>query len=85
VACYNPDRTVIKNNLLYTRHFTPYSPQLRWIHYFIYGEISRLIVNDYNNGKLSDKEAIVMEPREAEYLYDLLYRLIGQPLKMEFF
>lgn len=68
---FNLDRTVIKNNLLYTRHFTPYSPQLRWIHYFIYGEISQLIINDYNNGKLSDQEAIVMEPREAEYLYDL--------------
>ncbi|WP_298650602.1 sulfatase [uncultured Proteiniphilum sp.] len=68
---FNLDRTVIKNNLLYTRHFTPYSPQLRWIHYFIYGEISRLIINDYNNGKLSDQEAIVMEPREGEYLYDL--------------
>lgn len=68
---FNLDRTVIKNNLLYTRHFTPYSPQLRWIHYFIYGSISQLIVNDYNSGKLSDKEAIVMEPRKAEYLYDL--------------
>lgn len=68
---FNLDRTVIKNNLLYTRHFTPYSPQLRWIHYFIYGEISQLIVNDYNNGKLSEQEMIVMESRKAEYLYDL--------------
>ena len=68
---FNLDRTVIKNNLLYTRHFTSYSPQLRWIHYFIYGEISQLIVNDYNSGELSEKEVVVMEPREAEYLYDL--------------
>lgn len=68
---FNLDRTVVKNNLLYTRHFTPYSPQLRWIHYFIYGSISQLIVSDYKSGKLSDKEAIVMEPRKAEYLYDL--------------
>lgn len=68
---FNLDRTVVKNNLLYTRHFTPYSPQLRWIHYFMYGSISQLIVSDYKSGKLSDKEAIVMEPRKAEYLYDL--------------
>lgn len=68
---FNLDRTIVKNNLLYTRHFTPYSQQLRWIHYFIYGEISQLIINDYNSGELSEREAIVMEPREAEYLFDL--------------
>ncbi len=82
---FNLDRAVIKNHLLYVRNFTPYSEQLRWIHYFMYGTISRLIVDDFNAGKLSAEQAIVMTPRATEYLFDLssdpweMHNLIDKP------
>lgn len=65
------DRSVIKNNLIYTRSFTPYSNPFRWIHYFNFGEISQVIVDDFRMGKLSEEQEMLLDPRSPEYLYDL--------------
>lgn len=81
----NLDRSVIKKNLIYTRNFTAYSASFRWMHYFMYGTISQIIVKDYNAGLLSKEQAMLMKPREAESLYDLsvdpweMNNLIGDP------
>ncbi|TVP52354.1 MAG: sulfatase [Mongoliibacter sp.] len=68
---FNTERTAVKENLIYTRVFTPFSPQRRWIHYMIHGEISQIMDRDFKKGKLNKLQSEVLLPRETEYLYDL--------------
>jgi len=67
----NLDRAVIKDSLIYIRNFTPFSPEQRWIHYFIKGEICQIMYEDYIEDKLSEQQSFVFEKRPPEGLYNL--------------
>jgi hypothetical protein len=68
---FNLDRAVIKDSLIYIRNFTPFSPEQRWIHYFIMGEICQIMHQDYIEGKLSEEQSLVFNRRSPECLYNL--------------
>ena len=69
----SPDlsRTVIKGKYAYSRAFMPYVQELRYIQYVDLGEITHQIRQDYKAGKLNAAQRQMLEPRPAEYLYDL--------------
>ncbi len=68
---FNLDRGVIKDSLIYVRHFTPFSPEQRWISYFINGEICQIMFEDFVQGNLPDEQSFVFEKRTPEGLYNL--------------
>lgn len=68
---YDLTRTVIEGKYAYTRAFVPYIQELRYLLYMDMGEITEHIRNDYKAGKLSATERQMLEPRPAEYLYDM--------------
>lgn len=68
---YDLTRTVIQGKYAYSRVFVPYIQELRYLLYMDQGEITGQIRNDYKAGKLSATQRQMLEPRPAEYLYDL--------------
>lgn len=68
---YDMTRTVIKGTFAYSRVYLPYIQELRDLLYMDMGEITHLIRQDYKAGKLSPVQSQMLEPRPAEYLYDL--------------
>lgn len=68
---YDMTRTVIKGTFAYSRAYLPYIQELRPLLYMDMGEITHLIRQDYKAGKLSPVQSQMLEPRPAEYLYDL--------------
>ncbi len=68
---YDLTRTVIKGTYAYSRVYLPYIQELRPLLYMDMGEITHQIRQDYKAGKLSPVQSQMLEPRPAEYLYDL--------------
>ena len=68
---YDLTRTVIQGKYAYTRAFVSYIQELRYLLYMDMGEITEQIRNDYKANKLSATERQMLEPRPAEYLYDM--------------
>ncbi len=68
---YDLTRTVIQGKYTYSRAFVPYIQELRYLLYMDMGEITEQIRNDYKAGNLSATERQMLEPRPAEYLYDM--------------
>lgn len=68
---YDMTRTVIQGKYAYSRVFVPYIQELRYLLYMDMGEITEQIRHDYKAGKLSATERQMLEPRPAEYLYDM--------------
>ncbi len=68
---YDLTRTVIKDKYAYSRVYVPYIQELRHLLYMDMGEITQQIRQDYRAGKLSSIQRQMLEPRPAEYLYDL--------------
>lgn len=64
-------RTVTDGKYLYTRVFSCHQPFVRWITYFDHGEIQKLMRRDLAAGLLDSVQSEILEPRSAEYLYDL--------------
>ncbi len=68
---YDLTRTVIQGKYAYSRAFMPYIQELRYLIYMDMGEITEQIRQDYKAGKLSAIQRQMLEPRPAEYLYDM--------------
>ena len=68
---YDLTRTVIEGKYAYSRAFVPYIQELRYLLYMDMGEITEQIRQDYKAGKLSTIQRQMLEPRPAEYLYDM--------------
>ncbi len=68
---YDLTRTVIQGKYAYSRAFVPYIQELRYLLYMDMGEITEKIRQDYKAGKLSAIQRQMLEPRPAEYLYDM--------------
>ncbi len=68
---FDMTRTVIDDQFAYTRVFRPYIQELRFLSYMDRGDITSTIRKDYAGGKLSPVESQMLEPRPAEFLYDL--------------
>ena len=64
-------RSVTDGRYMYTRVFTPYQPFVRWIAYYDVSEIQHQMRSDFAAGKMKAIQKVIMEPRAAEYLYDL--------------
>lgn len=68
---YDLARTVVQGKYAYSRAFMPYVPELRYFHYMDIGEIAQQIHQDFKADKLSATQRQMLEPRPAEFLYDL--------------
>ncbi|WP_373330674.1 sulfatase family protein [Salmonirosea aquatica] len=68
---YDLTRTVIQGKYAYSRVFVPYIQELRHLLYMDMGEITHQIRQDYKAGKLTASQRQMLEPRPAEFLYDL--------------
>ena len=68
---YDLTRTVIQGRYAYSRVFVPYIQELRHLLYMDMGEITHQIRQDYQAGKLSVTQRQMLEPRPAEFLYDM--------------
>ncbi|WP_456102240.1 sulfatase family protein [Phocaeicola plebeius] len=64
-------RSVMDGRYMYTRVFTAYQPFVRWIPYYDVSDIQHQMRLDYRTGKMNACQKEIMEPRAAEYLYDL--------------
>ena len=78
-------RSVNDGRYLYTRVFLPFQPFLRWNMYYDVSELQQTIRADYNAGLLNPQQKVMLEPRQAEYLFDMkndrweLVNLIDRP------
>ena len=68
---YDLTRTVIQGKYAYSRVFVPYIQELRHLLYMDMGEITHQIRQDYKAGALSATQRQMLEPRPAEFLYDM--------------
>ena len=65
-------RSAVSERFVYTRNFFPHFPVSKLQKYSDVGGIMRAIRRDYNDGKLNDTQAELVEPtRPSEVLYDL--------------
>lgn len=64
-------RSVTDGHYLYTRVFLPFQPFLRWNMYYDVSDMQKTIRADYRNGLLTPVQSAMLEPRSAEYLYDV--------------
>lgn len=82
-------RTVTDGDFLYTRVFTNFQPFVRWIAYYDHADIQKQMRYELENGLLDRVEQEILQPRDAEYLYDLkndrweLVNLATSPLYKE--
>lgn len=63
-------RTVTDGRYQYTRVFMPFQPFVRWNMYYDVSGMQQTVRDDYKKGLLNEVQCSIMEPREAEYLYD---------------
>lgn len=64
-------RTVVSKKYAYTRVFMPFMQEVRYLNYMYRGDITAQIRKDFNENKLDKTQQRILEPREAEYLFDL--------------
>lgn len=64
-------RSVTDGRYIYTRVFTCHQPWVRWMTYYDHGDIQKIMRKDFAQGLMNEGQAAIMQPREAEYLYDL--------------
>lgn len=64
-------RSVTDGRYMYTRVFTNYQPFVRWISYYDHADIQKLMRKDYEKNNMNALQKEIMQPRVAEYLYDL--------------
>lgn len=64
-------RSVSDGRYLYTRVFMPFQPFVRWNMYYDESNMQQDIRSDYKKGLLDDKQRAILEPRAAEYLFDM--------------
>ncbi|ANH83578.1 sulfatase [Niabella ginsenosidivorans] len=64
-------RAVTDGHYFYARNFMPFVPELRYIRYMEIGRIKQLIRSDYEKGNLNPLQKSLLEPRPAEFLFDL--------------
>lgn len=78
-------RSVNDGRYIYTRVFLPFQPFLRWNMYYDVSELQQTIRADYKAGLLNPQQKVMLEPRQAEYLFDMkndrweLVNLINRP------
>lgn len=65
-------RSVTNGRYLYSRNFMPFMPEHRWIRYQEISDIKKEIRKDFAAGKLNDIQKRMLEPRPAEFLFDLV-------------
>lgn len=68
---YDLTRTVVNKKYAYTRVFMPNVQELRYLLYMDLGEITAHIRSDFRENKLNDTQKLMLQPRPAEYLFDL--------------
>jgi arylsulfatase A-like enzyme len=64
-------RSVTDGRYLFTRVFMPFQPFVRWNMYYDVSDLQKQIRVDYKANLLNDKQKSILEPRQAEYLFDL--------------
>lgn len=64
-------RSVTDGRYMYSRNYLAFMPQARKIAYMDQGEIKQLIKKDFSDGLLNPLQRSLMEPRPAEFLYDV--------------
>ena len=64
-------RSVTDGRYLFTRVFMPFQPFVRWNMYYDVSDLQKQIRADYKANLLNDKQKSILEPRQAEYLFDL--------------
>lgn len=65
-------RSAVDGRFVYTRVFMPHLPEVKYQKYSDVSDIQSIIRRDYDDGKLNDVQARLVEPtRPKEYLYDL--------------
>lgn len=64
-------RTVISKKYAYTRVFMPFMQEVRYLNYMDKGDITAQIRRDFKENKLDKTQKRILEPREAEYLFDI--------------
>lgn len=67
----NLSRSVTDGRYIYTKVFTPYVPENRWIKYFDFSTIEHLMHKYKEDGMLNEMQARTYKPRSFEYLYDI--------------
>lgn len=64
-------RSITDGEYLYTKVFMPYQPFVRWNIYYDVSDLQKTIRGDFEKGYLNSIQRAILEPREAEYLYNL--------------
>lgn len=64
-------RSITDGRYLFTRIFMPFQPFVRWNMYYDVSDLQKTIRNDYRDGLLNKTQRDMLEPRKAEYLFDL--------------
>jgi len=64
-------RSVTDGRYMFTRVFMPFQPFVRWNMYYDVSDLQKQIRADYKANLLNNKQKAILEPRQAEYLFDL--------------
>lgn len=78
-------RTITDGRYLYSRNYTPFMSEVRYIRYMEIGEIKRIMRRDLATDRLTGIQKQLFDPRPAEFLFDTqgdpweLENLVGDP------
>jgi arylsulfatase A-like enzyme len=64
-------RSITDGRYLFTRVFMPFQPFIRWNMYYDVSDLQKTIRKDFRDGLLNKTQREMLEPRQAEYLFDL--------------
>lgn len=64
-------RSITDGRFMYSRNFMPFIPEVRYINYLEIADITKQMRKDLKDGKLSELQKSVFNPRSSESLYDI--------------
>lgn len=64
-------RSVTDGTFIYSKNFTPYTPELRYIRYISVSPIFNLMKEDHTNNVLNSAQSMLFKERPTEYLFNI--------------